>query len=75
MKKKLVYFYVQEGGATGELYFHSFNTRRQAEKGKEKAEADSYRTSEVGEVPRDFAEHTAFEDFADVLLNLVGDLC
>lgn len=60
---KPVYAIVQEGGSTGEMYLHGYDTRAQADEARAGcADEGSYRTSPVVELPGELASYgSAFE--------------
>lgn len=60
---KPVYAIVQEGGSTGELYVHGYDTRADADQARDVcADAGSYRTSPVVELPGELGFYgSAFE--------------
>lgn len=53
---KTVYFIVQEGGSSGELYLHTFNQARAAERHRRDCAEGAYRTSPVGTLPTKVAD-------------------
>ncbi len=70
-----VYCYIQEGGSSRELYFHSFDTQAGAEGGKESAEeSGAYSCSPIFTVPRPLADTKGFADSVQVVLDHVGKM-
>lgn len=70
----VVYGYVQEGGATGEFYFHSFDTMEDALAGRRSCAKAAYRTSNVLEAPSSLANHPKFSEFIEGLLGSLDSL-
>lgn len=72
----VVYVVVQEGGSSGELYVHSYETRADAKAFRKSChEQGSYRTSEdIIEVPASLANHPMFFEFAEMLVGATAKL-
>ncbi len=51
MPIKQCYFVVQEGGSSNELYLHTFNQRRNAQRYRHSCSKAAYRTSPIGRLP------------------------
>jgi hypothetical protein len=72
-KDKLVYYVVQEGGTSQELYLHSFNQKREAERYQRSCANGAYRSSEVGRLPArviDVLKQLGDEELFDVMFEL-----
>ena len=73
--RRAVYLIVQEGGTTGELYVHTHNNRRSAEKDRVSCAGAGYRTTPVIRVPRALADTPRFYEILEaVARSVVTDL-
>ncbi|WP_144267440.1 hypothetical protein [Comamonas thiooxydans] len=70
---KVGYAYVQEGGATGEFYIHTFDSHSDAENGARECSASSYRTSPIVEIPLHLLNAPGFIDTAQALIAATAD--
>lgn len=65
---------VQEGGSSGELYLHAWDTNEEAEQDRIDCSNGAYRTSPILCVPVSLADHPAFVETVYSLLGLIADL-
>jgi hypothetical protein len=74
-KQAVVFFVVQEGGSSSELYIQSFNTRASAAKYQRSCwDEASYRTSPVISVPASLADQPGFSEVVEALVRASHEL-
>jgi hypothetical protein len=71
---KLVWYVVQEGGSSTELYLHGFDTRRQADAYRKRAAKSAYRTSPPVSAPRALADMPDFDRVLEEIIHEVTNI-